>query len=295
MSDPLHKSGLFWKLQSLLRRKEAESVRDRVEELIERGEENGKDDKSDDDLDTHERALLSNVLRLQGTTAYDVMVPRADIMAMPEDLTLEQAIQLIQKDGHSRYPIYRESLDDIVGMVHIKDVFASVGQPEPFDLKAVLRKPLFVVPSIPVLDLLLQMRQQRTHMALVVDEYGGIDGLITIEDLVETIVGDISDEHDDDEDPLWLEEAPGTYLAQARMDLDEAERAAGVSLIDPALAEEVDTLGGLVIRLAGRLPARGEVVPHPAGHEFEVVDGDARRLGRVRVRLAQARPAEAAE
>ena len=187
MSEVSPRSGLFWKFQSLLRRKEAESVRDRVEELIERHEERGQgegEEPGPDDLDAHERALLSNVLRLRGSTAYDVMVPRADIMAMPEDLTLEQAIQLIQKDGHSRYPVYREGLDDIVGMVHIKDVFARVGRDAPFDLKAILRKPLFVVPSIPVLDLLLQMRQSRVHMALVVDEYGGIDGLITIEDLV---------------------------------------------------------------------------------------------------------------
>ncbi len=284
MSDPLHKSGLFWKLQSLLRRKEAESVRDRVEELIERGEENGKDDKSDDDLDTHERALLSNVLRLQGTTAYDVMVPRADIMAMPEDLTLEQAIQLIQKDGHSRYPIYRESLDDIVGMVHIKDVFASVGQPEPFDLKAVLRKPLFVVPSIPVLDLLLQMRQQRTHMALVVDEYGGIDGLITIEDLVETIVGDISDEHDEDAAPHMTERPDGTIELDARTPIKAFEAKLGPVLTDEERAADIDTVGGLVFTLAGRVPAKGELVSHPSGLEFRVLDADPRRIRLLRVR-----------
>ena len=192
MSDVSNKSGLFWKLQSLLRRRAAESVRDRVEELIERGEDHRHTTELDDtDLDTHERALLSNVLRLQGTTAYDVMVPRADIMAMPLELTLDEAIALIQKDGHSRFPVYRESLDDIAGMVHIKDVFAAVGSDAPFDLMAILRKPLFTVPSVPVLDLLLQMRTARVHMALVVDEYGGIDGLVTIEDLVETIVGEI--------------------------------------------------------------------------------------------------------
>ena len=290
MSDPLHKSGLFWKLQSLLRRKEAESVRDRVEELIERGEENGKDDKSDDDLDTHERALLSNVLRLQGTTAYDVMVPRADIMAMPEDLTLEQAIQLIQKDGHSRYPIYRESLDDIVGMVHIKDVFASVGQPEPFDLKAVLRKPLFVVPSIPVLDLLLQMRQQRTHMALVVDEYGGIDGLITIEDLVETIVGDISDEHDEDAAPHMTERPDGTIELDARTPIKAFEAKLGPVLTDEERAADIDTVGGLVFTLAGRVPAKGELISHPSGLEFRILDADPRRIRRLRVRRPGTEP-----
>ena len=152
------------------------------------------------------------MLKLRGKTASDVMVPRADIMAMPEDLTLEQAIRLIQRDGHSRYPVYRGQLDDIVGMVHIKDVFAGVGREGGFDMQAILRRPLLVVPSVPVLDLLLQMREARIHMALVVDEYGGIDGLVTIEDLVETIVGDIADEHDEPGPPQMVER-PGRHAS----------------------------------------------------------------------------------
>jgi CBS domain containing-hemolysin-like protein len=178
------RNGLFWRLQSLLRRREAESVRDRMEELIEKQDEPAREGALEraDGLDAQERALLGNVLKLRGKTASDVMVPRADIMAMPEDFTLEQAIRLIQRDGHSRYPVYSGQLDEIVGMVHIKDVFAAVGREAAFDMKAILRKPLLVVPSVPVLALLLQMRQARIHMALVVDEYGGIDGLVTIED-----------------------------------------------------------------------------------------------------------------
>jgi CBS domain containing-hemolysin-like protein len=288
MSEVSPRSGLFWKLQSLLRRREAESVRDRVEELIERrGEEKGDADGAEPDatdLDTHERALLSNVLRLQGTTAYDVMVPRADIMAMPEDLTLDQAIALIQKDGHSRYPVFRESLDDIVGMVHIKDVFASVGRQAPFDLKSILRRPLFVVPSIPVLDLLLQMRQSRIHMALVVDEYGGIDGLITIEDLVETIVGDISDEHDEDAAPHITERADGTIELDARTPIAAFEARLGQVLTEEERAADIDTVGGLVFTLAGRAPAKGELVSHPSGLEFQILDADPRRIRRLRVR-----------
>ncbi|WP_369412634.1 hemolysin family protein [Neoroseomonas alba] len=295
MSDPGHKSGLFWKLHSLLRRKEAESVRDRVGELIERGEDHGATDEDEDgDLDTHERALLSNVLRLQGTTAYDVMVPRADIMAMPEDFTLEQAIGLIQKDGHSRYPVYRESLDDIVGMVHIKDVFAAVGSAEPFNLKAILRKPLFVVPSIPVLDLLLQMRQQRTHMALVVDEYGGIDGLITIEDLVETIVGDISDEHDEDAAPHMTDRPDGTIELDARTPIKAFEEKLGPVLTDEERAADIDTVGGLVFTLAGRVPAKGELISHPSGLEFRILDADPRRIRLLRVRRPGSEPQRAA-
>ncbi|MBR0679974.1 HlyC/CorC family transporter [Roseomonas eburnea] len=299
MSDFSNKPGLFWKLQGLLRRKEAESVRDRVEELIERHEEKpGSEGAGPDtsDLDTHERALLSNVLRLRGKTAYDVMVPRADIMAMPEDFTLEQAISLIQRDGHSRYPVYRESLDDIAGMVHIKDVFSAVGQAGAFDLKAIQRKPLFVVPSIPVLDLLLQMRQSRTHMALVVDEYGGIDGLVTIEDLVETIVGDISDEHDEDLSPHMTERPDGTIELDARTPVETFEAKLGQVLTDEERAADIDTVGGLVFTLAGRVPAKGELVSHPSGLEFRILEVDPRRIRRLRVRRPGATPnREAAE
>ncbi len=297
MSDLSSRPGLFWKLQALLRRKEAESVRDRVGELIERGEDSrdaaGMEIDASD-LDTHERALLSNVLRLRGTTAYDVMVPRADIMAMPEDYSLDQAIALIQRDGHSRYPVYRESLDDIAGMVHIKDVFAAVGTSGPFTLKAIERKPLFVVPSIPVLDLLLQMRQARTHMALVVDEYGGIDGLVTIEDLVETIVGDISDEHDEDATPHMLERPDGTIELDARMPVETFEAKLGQILTDEERAADIDTVGGLVFTLAGRVPAKGELVSHPSGLEFRILDADPRRIRRLRVRRPGTQPTRAA-
>lgn len=292
MSDGSVRPGLFWKIQGMLRRKEAESVRGRVEELIERGEEKRDATEPDaSDLGSHERALLSNVLRLQDTTAYDVMVPRADIMAMPEETTLDQAVALIQKDGHSRYPVYRESLDDIVGMVHIKDVFASVGREASFDLKSILRRPLFVVPSIPVLDLLLQMRQARVHMALVVDEYGGIDGLITIEDLVETIVGDISDEHDEDAAPHMTERPDGTIELDARTPIGTFEARLGQILTDEERTADIDTVGGLVFTIAGRVPAKGELVSHSSGLEFRILDADPRRIRRLRVR----RPGDAGQ
>jgi len=300
MSEGPSRSGLLWKLQGLLRSREAESVRDRVEELIERREERGEAagaTSGRDDLDPHERALLSNVLRLRGITAYDIMVPRADIMAMPADYTLDQAIELIQKDGHSRYPVYRESLDDIIGMVHIKDVFAAVGRSngeKPFDLTAILRKPLFVVPSIPVLDLLLQMRQARMHMALVVDEYGGIDGLVTIEDLVETIVGDISDEHDDDSAPQMTELPDGTIDLDARTPVELFEAKFGQVLTEEERAADIDTVGGLVFTLAGRVPAKGELVSHPSGLEILVLEADPRRIRRLRVRRPGVVPQRAA-
>ncbi len=291
--------GLFWRLQGLLRRREAESVRDRVEELIDgKGDdaENPPDD-AETGLDLHERVLLRNVLKLRGRTAYDIMVPRADIVAMPERLTLEQAIRLIQREGHSRFPVYRENLDDIVGMVHIKDVFAGVGRdPSLFSMKAILRRPLFVVPSVPVLDLLLQMRAARLHMALVVDEYGGIDGLVTIEDLVETIVGDISDEHDEVEQPTIVARPDGTLEIDARTKIEAFEARMGPVLTEEERGADIDTVGGLVFTLAGRVPARGELISHPSGLEFRVLEADPRRIRRLRIRKPQATgEAQAAE
>jgi CBS domain containing-hemolysin-like protein len=290
------RNGLFWKLQGLVRKREAESVRDRVEELLEgRGDESDERQRAADaasGLDRHERVLLGNVLRLRDKTAYDVMVPRADIIAMPEDLTLDQAIRLIQREGHSRFPVYRGNLDEIVGMVHIKDVFAAVGRDAAdFSLKAILRKPLLVVPTVPVLDLLLQMRAQRIHMALVVDEYGGIDGLVTIEDLVETIVGDISDEHDEVASPTILERPDGTLELDARTTIEAFEQRLGPVLTEEERAADIDTVGGLVFTLAGRVPARGELISHGSGLEFRVLEADARRIRRLRVR----RPGAAGE
>jgi magnesium and cobalt transporter len=299
MSEGGQRPGLFWKIQGMLRRKEAESIRDQVEELIERQEapsETSKGDGPASGLDAEERALLGNVLRLRGITAYDVMVPRADIMAIPESHSLTEAIALIQTEGHSRYPVYRDGLDDIVGMVHIKDVFAAIGKDEKaFALADILRRPLFVVPSIPVLDLLLQMRQARVHMALVVDEYGGIDGLITIEDLVETIVGDISDEHDEVQAQQITERPDGALDLDARTPIAAFEDKLGAVLTDEERAADIDTVGGLVFTLAGRVPAKGELVSHPSGLEFRILEADPRRIRRLRVRRPGANPRAAAE
>jgi len=298
MSEAGQRPGLFWKIQGMLRRKEAESIRDQVEELIERQEapsEARPGDSQAASLDAEERALLGNVLRLRGITAYDVMVPRADIMAIPESHSLKETIALIQTEGHSRYPIYRSGLDDIIGMVHIKDVFAAIGKEEGFSLAEILRRPLFVVPSIPVLDLLLQMRQARVHMALVVDEYGGIDGLITIEDLVETIVGDISDEHDEIEAQQITERPDGALDLDARTPIAAFESKLGAVLTDEERAADIDTVGGLVFTLAGRVPAKGELVSHPSGLEFRILEADPRRIRRLRVRRPGANSRVAAE
>jgi magnesium and cobalt transporter len=236
------------------------------------------------DLDRQERALIANVLRLRGTVADDVMIPRADIVAMPIDLTLDQALELIRREGHSRMPVYREQLDDIAGMVHIKDVVAYIGRAEQFRLESILRAPLMVAPQIPVLDLLLQMRMNRMHLALVVDEYGGIDGLLTIEDLVETITGDIADEHDEPDLPMVTERADGTLDIDARMPIEDFGARVGVNLTEEEKDADIDTVGGLVFTLAGRVPTRGEVISHSSGMEFRVLDADARRIRRLRVK-----------
>jgi magnesium and cobalt transporter len=203
---------------------------------------------------------------------------------MRGDVTLDEALALIRKEGHSRMPVYREYLDDVAGMVHIKDVFGFTGKPEDFSVEKILRKPLMVAPQIAVLDLLLQMRQTHTHLALVVDEYGGIDGLVTIEDLVETIVGDISDEHDEIEGPMLVERADGAYDLNARLPIEEFEAKLGPVLTESERAADIETVGGLVFNLAERVPARGEIITHPSGVEFLVLDADARRIRKLRAR-----------
>jgi CBS domain containing-hemolysin-like protein len=212
------------------------------------------------------------------------MVPRADIVALRVDLTLDETLQRLREEQHSRLPIYRSELDDVVGMVHIKDVFAYIGRPEEFSLEKLLRRPLMVAPQAPVLDLLVQMRQARVHLALVVDEYGGIDGLVTIEDLVETIVGDIADEHDEVEGPLVTERQDGTLDVAARCSIEDFEERLGPVLTPEERASSIDTVGGLVFTLAGRVPARNEIITHPhSGMEFQVLDADPRHILKVRV------------
>jgi CBS domain containing-hemolysin-like protein len=267
-------------LKSSLRGKSDASWRDTIEELIE--------DQSEPDLPAaaHERTLLGNILRLKDLTAYDVMVPRADIMALEVDTPPDEALQILSRRIHSRVPVYRESLDDVVGVVHIKDVLARVAAKEPFTLQDILRDVMIVAPSMRVLDLLLEMRQNRQHLALVIDEFGGIDGLITIEDLIEEIVGEIEDEHDIEEAPSMVERADGTFLADARLPIETFEQTFG-PVLDDDEREDIDTLGGLVFSLAGRIPARGELLTHPKGLEFEVVDADPRRIRRLRIRRTE--------
>jgi CBS domain containing-hemolysin-like protein len=260
------------------------SLREALGELIE------ETDATAAEIDPQERALLSNILKLHGQTVDDVKVPRADIAAAAHDLSLDRLLQLMGEKAHSRLPVYRESLDDILGMVHIKDALAWLGRKEEFEIAKILRPVLFIAPSMRVLDLLLKMRATRQHLALVVDEFGGIDGLVTIEDLVEEIVGEIEDEHGAEARPLLSEAGAGTLIADARVPLEEFEARVG-PVLPAEEREDIDTVGGLVFALAGRIPARGEVIVHSSGLEFEVIDADPRRIKQLRVRNLPPPPA----
>lgn len=261
------------------------SARDTLDELIEEREE------SELPLDPDERLLVANILELRNLTIYDVMVPRVDIAAIPVNATMQDVIEVAMREGHSRLPVYRDTLDDAQGMVHIKDILGWRGKEDTFRVADVQRRLLFVAPSMRVLELLLEMRVKRAHMALVVDEFGGVDGLVTIEDLVEEIVGEIDDEHDLDDEPKMERRRDGSWVADARAEIETLEEQLG-PIASEEEREDIDTLGGLVFSIAGRVPIRGEIISHE-GVEFEILDADPRRVHRVRVRKRTAEPESA--
>ena len=271
------KLGLRGRLRRLFGLKNEADIRGTIEELIEQ-EETGEIPASKDEL-----VLLRNILNLHGLTVYDIMIPRADIVAVDLGTSLTDLVRIMSEEAHSRIPVYRETLDDIAGMVHIKDLLACWNSESQVILSDIVRSVLFVAPSMPILELLLQMRVSRLHLALVVDEFGGIDGMVTIEDLVEEIVGEIEDEHDEDYTPRMIERADGTLEADARVPIKDFEDRLGEFLSIEEREEDIDTLGGLVFFLAGRVPSRGEIIPHASGFDFEVLDADPRRIRRIRI------------
>ncbi|MDP7540038.1 MAG: hemolysin family protein [Alphaproteobacteria bacterium] len=258
---------------------QADSLRQSVETLIA---------ERDDDtaLDEEERVMLLNLLKFGESRVEDVMVPRADIIAVPEGASLAEVVKLMSRVGHSRLPVYRNSLDDVIGMVHVQDLLTYWSVDEPFRLADVIRRLPFVPPSMPVQEMLREMRADKVHLAMVVDEHGGIDGLVTIEDLMEEIVGEIEDEHDTAALPLVAITADGSLEADARALILEIELKLGIDLLPADRDENIDTVGGLVFELAGRVPAVGEIVPHPAGLAIDVLDADPRRVRKVRIRHA---------
>ncbi len=281
-ADTGNKRNGFWRrLRLLFGRSEGEErLREVIEEIID-GQEGGIVEIKDE-----ARHLVSNVLKVHDVTIHDVMAPRADIVAVDATASLIEAVGIISSGNHSRAPVYRNGRDDIIGMLHIKDVLPRVIEPNGKKAAGdIVRRILFAAPSMRVLDLLLEMRMTHIHMAVVVDEYGGVDGLVTIEDLVEEIIGEIKDEHDTDEGPGFSRRGDGSYDAGARVSLGDFENEIGRFVSDEE-REHIDTLGGLVFALAGRVPARGEVIRHPHGHEFEIIEADPRRIRRLRIQLA---------
>jgi len=331
-AEPPQREAWYDRLLNVFNLRSRDSLRTGIEEAL------AEPDTGEDAFSPLERAMLKNVLGLHKVRVDDVMVPRADIVAVSTDTSLDDLLKLFRTAGHSRLPVYGETLDDPRGMVHIRDLVehiaagaeaaprraapvitnvATGGDAKPVrvrrpparalrgldlgrvDLSATLtstriqRPVLFVPPSMPAIDLLVRMQATRTHMALVIDEYGGTDGLISIEDLIEVVVGDIEDEHDVAEGQLVnrIEGDVEAFVADARADLAMVSEATGVDLVAAAgeMAEEIDTIGGLIVTLAGRVPARGEVIAGPGDLEFEVLDADPRRVKRLRLQRGQAR------
>jgi CBS domain containing-hemolysin-like protein len=279
--------GLVRRLRALggAREPEASRLHEALAELL--------DEAPDDDrqrLGEKARELLLNALSFGELRVDDVMVPRADIRGVPSSASLSDVVQTMRHTGHSRLVVYRGSLDDVLGLVNVKDLLVFWGDGEAFDLEQLTRPILIVPPSMRVLDLLVEMRDKHTQMAVVVDEFGGTDGLVTLEDLVAEIIGELQDEHDQLRAPQLVENPDGTVDADARVWLDDLETALGIRLLEEEERDEADTLGGLIFNLLDRVPAKGEVVPHPSGLELEVTEADPRRIKRVRIhRLAEAR------
>lgn len=230
---------------------------------------------------------LGNLFNLR---VEDVAVPRTDIAAVSIDASLDEVLKVFRDSNFSRLPVYKDVLDTPVGFIHLKDLalkYGFNGSTDKFDMKPLLRPLIYAPPSMPIGVLLQKMQSERIHIALVIDEYGGVDGLLTIEDLIEQVIGEITDEHDEEEQESWIEESPGVYLCQARADLEEFEKMLGVDLVTDPDDEDIDTLGGLAFMLSGHIPTRGEVLKHPAGFDFEIVEADPRKIKRIRVRKSK--------
>ncbi len=253
------------------------------------GEAEGDHANGDEDARGSTQSVPPGVLNLRRLRVDDVAVPKAEILAAPVEIEMDALVALFREQGFTRIPVYRDTLDSPLGLIHLKDFALKYGfgaeTPAKFALRPMLRPLLYVPPSMPLGVLLQQMQQKRIHMALVIDEYGGVDGLVTIEDLIEQVVGEIEDEHDEVEGDLWQQEEPGVWLVQARAPLEDIETVTGLRLSTHEEEEDVDTLGGLIFMLTGHVPMQGERIRLDNGAELEVVEADPRRVKRVRLRL----------
>ena len=268
----------IWLIKKLL--KDYKNKEDILKIISEHSDLDKKNDYEDFD-DNNENKLINNIINLGEKSVEDVMVPRAEIKAIKKNQNIKTILSIIETESHSRMPVFEHNLDNILGFVHIKDVLKNVNEKN-FNIKNILREVLYVAPKSPILDLLKRMRLSRIHMGLVVDEFGGVDGLVTIEDLVEEIVGEIEDEHDQDIGPGLVKQGSDVIDVDAHLRIEDFELEAGSFLSLSDREEDIDTVGGLVFYLAGRVPGRGEVIRHSSGIEFEVIDADPRRIRRLR-------------
>ncbi len=269
-------------IKKIFRPRDNQSLKEAIEEIIEDHDEDSISNggpKTDD----HERSLITNILKLQDETVEDIMVPRADIIAIDETASQKELMALLSEHQFSRIPVFRDQLDDVIGTIHIKDILSQTASGKKVVIKDIIREIPIVSPAMPVSDLILFMKEKRKHMVLIVDEYGGIDGLITIGDIIESIVGEIEDEYDTSNHNVLLERADGSILAEGRVELDEFEDKFGY-IFTEGDHEEADTLAGLVFSIAGHVPARGEIISHDNGLEFEVLDAGPRRINRLKIR-----------
>jgi CBS domain containing-hemolysin-like protein len=296
------REGFVQRLKNRLSKPRDKGLREDLESVIETHEAQNPGEE----LGVETKSMMRNLIAFSDLRVDDVMVPRADILAIEDTATMRELLLKFNEANHSRLPVYRDTLDDVVGMIHVKDFMRwmtvkgaksrtktklSSISVSATDLSLTVkqtglyREVLFVPPSMPAADLLLKMQADHMHLAIVIDEYGGSDGLVSIEDLVEEIVGDISDEHDTDEEKLIKRQDENTYVADARVQISEVDKLLGVDLLSDEEEDEADTLGGLIFEMAGRLPARGEIIKHPSGVEFEILQSDPRRVKRIRIHV----------
>lgn len=302
-AEDRQRPGLIDRVAAFFRQRSKSTLRENLEDVL------AEDERAGEAFSPAERAMLNNILRLREVRIDDIMVPRADVHAVDIDTTLGELLILFEESGHSRMPAYAETLDDPRGMVHIRDVVARIttlarekkkgsrrsvkAGPPKLDLANVdltrtiselnlVREVLFVPPSMLAAELMARMQASRIQMALVIDEYGGTDGIVSLEDIVEEVVGDIEDEHDEDE-PMLTKTGDGVFVVDARAEIEDVAETIGEAFAVGELAEDVDTIGGLIVYALGRVPARGEVVQALPGFEFHILDADARRIKRVRI------------
>ncbi len=286
-AEPRSKGPASW-FKNLIRGKTNANVI--IQEALDDFIEDLKESNLDNDAVDNQKEFISNIIKTQGLRVADIMIPRADIIGISEDATLEDIRAMFHEKQFSRLPVYRGTLDTIVGTIHIKDILRTLLDEKPLHLPNIMREPMIVSPGRPLMDLFMMMREDKKHMALVVDEHGGIDGVVTLNDVIEAIVGDVQDEFDNEDQPAIIEKADGTVIADARMDIEEFEERYG-SFLEADEREEIGTLGGLAYALAGKIPKRGEILTHSSGMTLEILEATPRKVSRLRLKNIPQKPA----